>query len=653
MSTKPPGFILISFQRLLIVVILTITVGKTFAQPGTYILNGSATQNSCNCYTLTEAVQFQNGSVWNANKISLEDPFDFTFNINLGCPDDGADGMVFILQPISTSIGNSGEGMGFDGIVPSIGISVDTYQNLNRNDPPYDHLSIQSMGRVTHDANDLVPVVQASGFLPDIEDCKWHTLRIVWDPAAQLLAVFFDGSYRQQANVDLIGTIFNNDPMVYWGFSAATGGSVNKHQFCTALNPAFNVDILNDRTCVGTPITFLNTSQSFTAISNVFWDLGDNTTTTSVVPPPHTYANPGEYEVKLAITGMDGCRSDTLKRIISVGDFPTAAFNVYDTCEGSQPRLVDESTLTIGNLISWEWILNGSALPNTQNPVLPELAVGNHEIQLTVKSDHGCSSSNTASEQLVIKAVPKITIEVENGCVDIPIIFTGDQIDNATSITSWQWDFGGEGSGIGQVANQSFDEVGSYNVILSANATNGCTGTATTTVFISRAFANAGRDTLILKDVPFQLNGSGGGIYNWSPTTGLNNWEIANPVTILQDDITYTLTVTTNEGCVDSDQIKIEVFKGSYVFVPTAFTPDGNGLNDLFIPGYQGIKQLDYFSVFNRWGERIFFSKNVSAGWDGTYKAKPVEPGVYVWMIRAIDYVGKVYEQKGTVTVIR
>ncbi|HEX2627901.1 MAG TPA: hypothetical protein VHM26_02790, partial [Chitinophagaceae bacterium] len=75
-------------------------------QPGTYILNGSATQNSCNCYTLTPAVNTQSGSVWNANKINLNNPFDFIFNVYLGCQDgNGADGIVFILQPISTSVG--------------------------------------------------------------------------------------------------------------------------------------------------------------------------------------------------------------------------------------------------------------------------------------------------------------------------------------------------------------------------------------------------------------------------------------------------------------------------------------------------------------------------------------------------------------------
>src|SRR4026207_1992459 len=82
-----------------------------------YILNGNATQNTCNCYQLTQPAFQQNGSVWNSVKINLNIPFDFSFNVYLGCLDaTGADGIVFMLQPISTSLGTGGGGMGFDGV---------------------------------------------------------------------------------------------------------------------------------------------------------------------------------------------------------------------------------------------------------------------------------------------------------------------------------------------------------------------------------------------------------------------------------------------------------------------------------------------------------------------------------------------------------
>ncbi len=171
--------------------------------------------------------------------------------------------------------------------------------------------------------------------------------------------------------------------------------------------------------------------------------------------------------------------------------------------------------------------------------------------------------------------------------------------------------------------------------------------------FISRAIANAGNDTLIMQGDALQLSGTGGGLFEWSPATWLSDPGIANPIATPQDDITYTLTVTNNEGCIDTDEIKIEVFKGSYIYVPTGFTPDANGLNDVLIPMYGGIKTLHQFSIYNRWGERIFFTKNMNEGWDGRLKGKDQDTGVFVWMIDAVDYAGKVYKLKGSFSLIR
>lgn len=208
-----------------------------FLSSAQYILNGNATQNTCNCYVLTQPVYHQIGSVWNSVKINLNTPFDFSFNVYLGCLDTtGADGIVFMLQPLSTNLGTTGGGMGFNGVSPSVGITLDTWLNLIYNDPFYDHISIQLNGNPAHGSDLAGPVTIANGSY-NVEDCQWHILRISWDPVSKWLRAYFDGSLRVEAQVDLIASIFNNDPMVYWGFSAATGGAYNLQQFCTALNP--------------------------------------------------------------------------------------------------------------------------------------------------------------------------------------------------------------------------------------------------------------------------------------------------------------------------------------------------------------------------------------------------------------------------------
>lgn len=623
------------------------------AQTNTYILNGSAVQNSCNCYTLTPPVNTISGSVWNANKINLNQPFDFVFNVYLGCADaNGADGIVFMLQPISTSIGTTGEGMGFEGISPSIGISLDTWQNSNRNDPVYDHIGIQANGMVTHN-NDLAGPVQASATNPNIEDCQWHTFRVKWDPASKILSTYFDGDFRLQTNTDLINTIFNNDPLVYWGFSAGTGGANNLQQFCTALNPSFITNAINNSICIGNSISFTNTSQSFAPIASYYWDFGDGITSNLQTPPPHVYTTVGSYEVRLAITGLDGCNSDTMKQIIKVGDPPVANFQVYDTCEGFPPRIREISTVQFGTIAQWNWKLDGAPVSTAQNPQINDLPRGPHQLELTVGSNYGCLSA-PITHNFIIKSRPYIEGSAANGCVNKPVQFQATQIDNATSIINWQWDFGDNQTGTTQNPTHVYSGPGSYIATLTAIGSDGCPSAKfEIPIFINKAIAFAGNDTVVLNGVPFQLNGTGGISYSWSPSVDLSNPGIQNPIAILFDDRKYTLIVTTAEGCIASDEINITVFKGSTIFTPGGFTPNQDGLNDRIKPYYIGIKKLEYFSIFNRWGELVFTTKDLSAGWNGIFKGSAQPSGTYVWMLKAIDYAGKVYQLKGSTTLIR
>jgi gliding motility-associated-like protein len=641
------------FLKLLLLSNALVAFCPVFSQTNTYILNGSASQNTCNCYTLTPAVNTKSGSVWNATKINLNNPFDFVFNVYLGCLDsNGADGIVFMLQPISTSVGTTGEGMGFEGISPSIGISLDTWRNASRNDPAFDHITIQANGNVTH-VNDLAGPVQAAAGTDNIEDCQWHTFRIAWDPVTRDLSTYFDGVFRLRATVDLVTAIFNNDPFVYWGFSAGTGGSNNLQQFCTALNPRFNSNLSANDTCLGAPAIFFNESESFAPIAAYHWDLGDGTTSTLAIPPAHTYSSPGNYTVKLAITGLDGCKSDTTRKTITIGDYPLAGFKVYDTCAGTAPRVKDLSTLQVGTVSQWNWSLDGQPVSVSQQPQFPNLATGPHELELTVTSNHGCSSGSV-SEQFIIKPKPLIEASGGNECVTDPVSFIGQQIDNATLISQWNWAFGDNQASFLQNPQHNYSTGGNFTALVFAIADNGCASDVKQVpVTIYQAIANAGPDTIIIKDEPFQLQGSGGNFYSWSPSTGLNDATLQNPTTVLQDDIRYTVTVTTAEGCVDEDEINITVFKGSAIYVPNGFTPNNDGLNDRLKPYYIGIRTLDFFQVYNRWGELLFSTKDLGAGWNGMYKGQEQPTGTFVWILKATDFVGKVYQLKGTSTIIR
>ena len=631
--------------------ILGICLISTSIVSGQYILNGTATQNTCNCYTLTQALNWQAGSVWNATKIDLTRPFDFVFNVYLGCLDaNGADGIVFMLQPISTSLGAGGGGMGFQNVTPSIGITLDTWQNTEFNDPSYDHISIQANGVIQH-GTDLAGPVQASAASVNIEDCAWHTFRITWDPTTFNLKAYFDGDLRVEVSNNIIATTFNNDPMVYWGFSSATGGAFNVQQFCTALDPLFVTNQGNDDACIGDVITFGDASQSFAPIQSWAWDFGDGNTS-NAQHPTHLYAQPGNYPVSLTITGLDGCVSQPFTKNVVIGSYPMPVIEAHDTCHGQRPRLLDRSTNEVGVINSWEWYLDGSLVSTSQNPSLPGIAPGIHTLKLVVESIINCQS-DTAYATFEILPRPDVDAIVADGCVNKPISLSGVNV-NGNSIDQWQWNFGDGQNASQQNINHTYTSPGTYQTALWAIGSNGCTSdTAYNEVFINNAVANAGRDTMILKDIPFTLNGGGGGSYQWSPTVGLSDASIANPVAVLSDDQTYFLTVTTPEGCVDTDTVHIKVFKGSAIYVPTGFTPNSDGKNDILKPMYIGIRKLDYFRIFNRWGEMVFQTNDTGMGWSGLLRGMNQPTGTFVWMLKAEDYAGKIYVMHGTTTIIR
>jgi gliding motility-associated-like protein len=174
-------------------------------------------------------------------------------------------------------------------------------------------------------------------------------------------------------------------------------------------------------------------------------------------------------------------------------------------------------------------------------------------------------------------------------------------------------------------------------------------------VEVEKIVADAGpRDTNIVVNQPLQLNGTGAETFTWSPSTGLNNPDIANPVAILSESQEYVLKVQSAAGCSATDTISVTVYKvDPGLFVPNAFTPNGDGINDVFRPIPIGMKSLKYFKVFNRDGQLIFSTSIQNKGWDGTFKGKPQDGDVYVWIVEGIDYQDKLIFQKGNVTLIR
>lgn len=193
--------------------------------------------------------------------------------------------------------------------------------------------------------------------------------------------------------------------------------------------------------------------------------------------------------------------------------------------------------------------------------------------------------------------------------------------------------------------------------VVAVRDTLGCPKTVRDTVLVKviRIKADAGpADTSVVLYQPLQLHATGGTHYSWLPVTGLSDPLSPNPIALPQDNTRYTVTVTDDNGCKGVDDIYVKLYKtGAGLYIPNAFTPDRDGVNDYFQPTGLGMASLAFFRVYNRLGQLIFATSSMKQGWDGSYKGRPQETGTYVWIAEGTDYTGKKVQRQGTVVLIR
>lgn len=161
----------------------------------------------------------------------------------------------------------------------------------------------------------------------------------------------------------------------------------------------------------------------------------------------------------------------------------------------------------------------------------------------------------------------------------------------------------------------------------------------------------------VIKNIPTPLQARTFGIsVLWKPSIWLDNSTIANPVFTSPSELQqlYTIDITTAAGCLTVDTQVVKVIKEVKVYVPTAFTPNNDGLNDYLKPIMLGIKELQYFRIFNRGGQLVYSSTSQSQrGWDGKIAGEIQPTGVFVWMFSGIGWDKQVHTQKGTLVLIR
>jgi gliding motility-associated-like protein len=221
---------------------------------------------------------------------------------------------------------------------------------------------------------------------------------------------------------------------------------------------------------------------------------------------------------------------------------------------------------------------------------------------------------------------------------------------NSTTLTasggnSYLWSNGATNS----IITVSPSSLTSYSVYVTQN---GCTDSAYTSVFVNPLpVITACCDTSIMAGQSVQLTSSGGATYSWSPSSGLSCNNCPNPIASPNNTTTYILTVTSDSGCFSSETITVDVTCGQ-VFVPEAFSPNGDGQNDILYVRGDCIKTMQ-FDVFDRWGNKVFATDDKSIGWNGTYKGQPMNTGSYSYVVTATMFDGSNMIKKGSVALVR
>ena len=543
-------------MKLLFFVPLLLVSNWLFSQ---YTVNGNATTNNCHCYTLTPNANNQSGSVWNNFKIDLTQSFDFNFDINLGCNDgNGADGIVFVLQPISTSVGGGGGGIGFSGISPSLGVTIDTWENTEVNDPAYDHIAIQLNGELNHanTATNIAGPVTALNANNNIEDCQWHTLRIKWDAVTKELTAYVDGNQRVSATRDLVATVFGGNPNVFWGFTAGTGGATNLQQFCTALSPKYNL-LPTQKRCINEPITFYDTTISFTNVLKRYWDFGDGSPIDSVnLNPVHTYTAAGNYTLTQTVLGADGC-IEINRQTFNISGKPVVDFTINDSCVTNQILFTDASSAPFGNVNSWYWDFDNGSTATTSTFTTQYATGGDKTIKLLVKTEEGCIS-DTLKKTIHVYSRPVLDFTFNDSvCLGDTTKFNGIVLSNSDPIQAYAWIMGDNIERRTQNTSLVYQTPGPHNAMFVAtSSTAGCLGIIEKTVFVRSKPIAAFKNDFVCQSVASSLLDSsyttdGNAVSGWW-------WDTGNGISTQQNpSVTY--------NTVDTFPVKLVVQSGSCI----------------------------------------------------------------------------------------
>ncbi len=435
-------------------------------------------------------------------------------------------------------------------------------------------------------------------------------------------------------------------------------GCIKKDSALVVTVPNINTpDLSWKRSCEPFKISFFNTSPNASQWRWIFGDPGNPSAGSVANNPNYTYSRAGTFTVTLVPTNLSCLNTVTINVNVSDKDAVTVDAG-NDTTVCSNNRITLKGTSSEGN---FEWSNNRTFTPvaGTGATLLVTPTTGRNIYYIRSKNADNCSSTDSIivnNNTININRTATVDLCVS---IDKPITVTnlnaGDRLNVTWSPPSLISGFTGNDS-LRPIVRANADGIliGTYRNQF------GCTlkDTITLKSHVVDAKATATAKTIYINDA-LTLNAGPTGTgytYAWSPSGTVTNPNAASTPATPKDITTYIVTVKDNFGCTDTAQVTVRVLKPEcnepYIFIPRAFTPNGDGTNDVIFVRGDYLTSVE-FVIYNRWGEQVFVTKDKSIGWDGKFHGEPVCPDVYGYYVKGVCQQGEQFFKKGNITVLK
>lgn len=358
------------------------------------------------------------------------------------------------------------------------------------------------------------------------------------------------------------------------------------------------------------------------------WIFEDGTMAQQKDPPAKKYDQPGIFTVKLVVNN-NSC-ADTVASLIDVHAKPVAAVTASSNklCQGSAVTL----SASGGNIYKWS---PPEGLDNTGNASVSASPANTTTYVVTVTDANGCSGGDSVD----IKVIPPFPLQVK----EEEAICSGQSVVLvASGAATYQWINNTTGLNNTAIPNPAATPSATTTYTVTGTDADKCfTDTAEVKVVVNKLpVADAGVGSVILTGTSYQLRPSASSDvvkWSWSPPGSLSCSDCMFPIASPLVPQVYALMVTNAAGCTASDTVSVRLFcSESRIYIPNTFTPNGDGVNDMFLISGDGISTVHYLRIYNRWGSLVFERKDFQPGdkssaWNGRYKGGLVPQGSYVY----------------------